>query len=240
MTGNRFIRSGTSCALHRHGAHGGAGEGTREPGRQPRGPSPHAGRTPRADGRPGHRRRRGEEPAGHRRHAGHAPARVHAGQPAAHGLLRHGPADRRRADDLAAVSSWPTMTEAIDPQPKDKVLEIGTGSGYQAAVLSGLVKEVYTIEIVESLGEAGRQDPQAAEVRKRPYQDRRRLPRLAGTCPLRQDHRHLLPGKGAAAAGRPAQGRRADRDPRRRALPADVVPAQEDRRQDGAANRSCR
>ena len=44
------------------------------------------------------------------------------------------------------------MTEAIDPQPKDKVLEIGTGSGYQAAVLSGLVQEVYTIEIVESLG----------------------------------------------------------------------------------------
>ena len=44
------------------------------------------------------------------------------------------------------------MTEQIDPQPTDKVLEIGTGSGYQAAVLSGLVKEVYTIEIVEALG----------------------------------------------------------------------------------------
>jgi protein-L-isoaspartate(D-aspartate) O-methyltransferase len=44
------------------------------------------------------------------------------------------------------------MTEAIDPQPTDRVLEIGTGSGYQAAVLSGLVKEVYTIEIVEPLG----------------------------------------------------------------------------------------
>jgi protein-L-isoaspartate(D-aspartate) O-methyltransferase len=44
------------------------------------------------------------------------------------------------------------MTEAIDPQPDDKVLEIGTGSGYQAAVLSPLVREVYTIEIVESLG----------------------------------------------------------------------------------------
>ena len=44
------------------------------------------------------------------------------------------------------------MTEAIDPQPTDKVLEIGTGSGYQAAVLSPLVREVYTIEIVESLG----------------------------------------------------------------------------------------
>jgi protein-L-isoaspartate(D-aspartate) O-methyltransferase len=43
------------------------------------------------------------------------------------------------------------MTEQLDPQPKDKVLEIGTGSGYQAAVLSGLVKEVYTIEIIDTL-----------------------------------------------------------------------------------------
>ncbi|MHB1038039.1 MAG: protein-L-isoaspartate(D-aspartate) O-methyltransferase [Pirellulales bacterium] len=45
-----------------------------------------------------------------------------------------------------------SMTEQIDPQPADKVLEIGTGSGYQAAVLSPLVKEVYSIEIVEPLG----------------------------------------------------------------------------------------
>ncbi len=44
------------------------------------------------------------------------------------------------------------MTGQIDPQPTDKVLEIGTGSGFQAAVLSGLVREVYTIEIVEPLG----------------------------------------------------------------------------------------
>lgn len=44
------------------------------------------------------------------------------------------------------------MTETIDPQPGDKVLEIGTGSGFQAAVLSALVKDVYTIEIVEGLG----------------------------------------------------------------------------------------
>lgn len=44
------------------------------------------------------------------------------------------------------------MTEVIDPQPEDVVLEIGTGSGYQAAVLSSLVKDVYTIEIVEPLG----------------------------------------------------------------------------------------
>ena len=44
------------------------------------------------------------------------------------------------------------MTEAIDPQPGDKVLEIGTGSGYQAAVLAKLVSEVYTIEIVAPFG----------------------------------------------------------------------------------------
>jgi protein-L-isoaspartate(D-aspartate) O-methyltransferase len=44
-----------------------------------------------------------------------------------------------------------SMTEAIDPQSNDRVLEIGTGSGYQAAVLSPLVKDVYTIEIVDDL-----------------------------------------------------------------------------------------
>jgi protein-L-isoaspartate(D-aspartate) O-methyltransferase len=44
------------------------------------------------------------------------------------------------------------MTQSIDPQPTDRVLEIGTGSGYQAAILSKIVKEVYTIEIVEPLG----------------------------------------------------------------------------------------
>jgi protein-L-isoaspartate(D-aspartate) O-methyltransferase len=44
------------------------------------------------------------------------------------------------------------MTQALEPQATDRVLEIGTGSGYQAAILSPLVKEVYSIEIVEPLG----------------------------------------------------------------------------------------
>lgn len=43
------------------------------------------------------------------------------------------------------------MTEVIQPKPGFKVLEIGTGSGYQAAVLAEIVKEVYTIEIVTEL-----------------------------------------------------------------------------------------
>ena len=46
-----------------------------------------------------------------------------------------------------------SMTEALETRPTDKVLEIATGSGYQAAVLSPLVDKVYSIEIVRELGE---------------------------------------------------------------------------------------
>src|SRR5256886_9364369 len=45
------------------------------------------------------------------------------------------------------------MTQALKPKSTDRVLEIGTGSGYQAAVLSELVAEVYTIEIVRPLAQ---------------------------------------------------------------------------------------
>jgi len=45
------------------------------------------------------------------------------------------------------------MTELMDTSPGDTVLEIGTGSGYQAAVLAELVHQVYSIEIIESVGE---------------------------------------------------------------------------------------
>jgi protein-L-isoaspartate(D-aspartate) O-methyltransferase len=44
------------------------------------------------------------------------------------------------------------MTDLLDPKPSHTVLEVGTGSGYQAAVLAELVAKVYTIEIVEPLG----------------------------------------------------------------------------------------
>jgi len=45
------------------------------------------------------------------------------------------------------------MTEMLDVRPEHKVLEIGTGSGYQAAILSSLVKDVYSVEIVKALGQ---------------------------------------------------------------------------------------
>ncbi len=45
------------------------------------------------------------------------------------------------------------MTEAAELEPGDRVLEIGTGSGYQAAVLAAIVDQVYTVEIIAPLAE---------------------------------------------------------------------------------------
>lgn len=50
-----------------------------------------------------------------------------------------------------------SMTELLDPQPGDRMLEIGTGSGYQAAVLARLVRRVDSIEIVPELAAGARQ-----------------------------------------------------------------------------------
>lgn len=52
---------------------------------------------------------------------------------------------------ISAPSIVAKMTELLKPQKHHVVLEVGTGSGYQAAVLARLVKQVYTIEIVPSL-----------------------------------------------------------------------------------------
>jgi protein-L-isoaspartate(D-aspartate) O-methyltransferase len=45
------------------------------------------------------------------------------------------------------------MTSILNPDKNQKILEIGTGSGYQAAILSLLYKEVYSVEIIKALGE---------------------------------------------------------------------------------------
>lgn len=49
------------------------------------------------------------------------------------------------------------MTDLLEPKEEDHVLEIGTGSGYQAAVLAPLVAQIYSIEIIEPLGVSARQ-----------------------------------------------------------------------------------
>ena len=60
------------------------------------------------------------------------------------------------------------MTEAAAPGPKDKCLEIGTGSGYQAAVLAELCQKVYSIEYIEPLAQAAEQS-----LRRAGYDERR-------------------------------------------------------------------
>lgn len=52
------------------------------------------------------------------------------------------------------------MTHQLRPEPDDRVLEVGTGSGYQAAVLAQLVRDIYTIEIVEPLAKRATRDLQ--------------------------------------------------------------------------------
>jgi protein-L-isoaspartate(D-aspartate) O-methyltransferase len=72
-------------------------------------------------------------------------------------LRRHAYADRPLPIGLEQTISQPAivayMTAAARVSKKDKVLEIGTGSGYQAAILGELAREVYTIEIIPELAE---------------------------------------------------------------------------------------
>lgn len=49
------------------------------------------------------------------------------------------------------------MTQLAEPEPSDRALDVGTGSGYQAAVLAELTGEVFSIEILESLAEEARE-----------------------------------------------------------------------------------
>ena len=156
-----------------------------------------------SDGRQGNRRRRHQGPARDPVDARHAAARVR----------------RSHACDHTPTSTWrwpigdgqtisppfivAYMTEQLEPQPTDKVLEIGTGSGYQAAVLSPLVKEVYSIEIVEAARRrGGARRSSGCKYDERVHEGRRRLSRLARARAVRQDHRHLFARRGPAQAGR--------------------------------------
>lgn len=56
------------------------------------------------------------------------------------------------------------MTEALDVRPHDRVLEIGTGSGYQTAVLARLAQRVFTVERIESLAQTARKHLQQLQI----------------------------------------------------------------------------
>ena len=95
------------------------------------------------------------------------------------------------------------MTDLLDLKAGDKVLEIGTGCGYQAAVLSELAREVYTIEIVAPLGEKARA---------------LRIPRMARAGAVRCDHGDRRRAGSAAGAGAAVEARRQARDSGRPAM----------------------
>ncbi len=72
-------------------------------------------------------------------------------------LRRHAYENRALAIDCGQTISQPLvvalMTQAAAPKPEDRALEVGTGSGYQAAVLSRLVRHLVTLELEPSLAE---------------------------------------------------------------------------------------
>lgn len=72
----------------------------------------------------------------------------------------NGPLPIGRGQTISQPYIVALMTDLLEPQPEDRVLEVGTGSGYQAAVLATLVRRVYTMEIIPELA-------RAAEVRLR-------------------------------------------------------------------------
>ncbi len=77
------------------------------------------------------------------------------------------------------------MSQALEIQPQHRVLEIGTGSGYQAAILAELAKEVYTIEIVAAPGGSRAVDARGSWIHQRPDQGWKRLSGMARVCAVR-------------------------------------------------------
>lgn len=72
--------------------------------------------------------------------------------------FRNGPVPIGHGQTISQPYIVALMTDLLAPEPDDVILEIGTGSGYQAAVLSRLVRKVYSLEIIPAL---------AAEARRR-------------------------------------------------------------------------
>ena len=73
-------------------------------------------------------------------------------------LWRLSTTDRRRTNCVAALHRGHSMIEALEVGPQDQVLEIGTGTGYQAAILGELADELWTVERVPELATEGTAD----------------------------------------------------------------------------------
>ena len=75
-------------------------------------------------------------------------------RPVGAGRLRNRPLPIGHGQTISQPFVVALMTELLDLQPDDKVLEVGTGSGYQAAVLAQLVGKVCSIEVIPELAGA--------------------------------------------------------------------------------------
>ena len=76
------------------------------------------------------------------------------------------------------------MTDLLDIRADDSVLEIGTGLGYQAAILAQLARKVYSVEIIEELGQAAKPTTPTAGLQQCRTQDCQWLSRLVRARPL--------------------------------------------------------
>ncbi len=70
--------------------------------------------------------------------------------------FRNGPVPIGHGQTISQPYIVALMTDLLSPQADDVILEVGTGSGYQAAVLSRLVRKVYSLEIIEALASAAK------------------------------------------------------------------------------------
>ncbi len=70
-----------------------------------------------------------------------------------HAAFRNGPLPIGHGQTISQPYIVALMTDLLQLQPDDKVLEIGTGSGYQTAILSRLCEQVYSVEVVPELSE---------------------------------------------------------------------------------------
>ena len=127
---------------------------------------------------------------------------------------------------IVAYMTGATRSAADRPRAGNRHRQRLSGGRAQPAGEGGLLDRNRRVA-----GQARGANAQAAEVQECVHEDRRRLSRLAGAGAVRQDHRHLLAGKGAAAAGRSAQGRRPDDHSGRRALSAGVPSPEKAERQ---------
>ncbi len=94
------------------------------------------------------------------------------------------------------------MTQIAELKGNEKVLEIGTGCGYQTAILARLAREVYSIECIAELAAPGDHDPARAGIYQLLFQGRRRFAGMGRGRALRRDHSDGGDaGDSAAAAG---------------------------------------